>query len=499
MSQYLKVSSAQGIGGKVMTVLKNIFIFIRTFLGWLPKIICYYLLVVFITMLIPAFFREEMTDGWKAEDNRLAQRLSSTQERVLSIDDYKDAEYWRYKIVSQATDKIDMVNFNYRKDMGGLTFTSVLMEAADRGVKVRLIVDGTSLLDAGNLYTLMNSHPNIDVKIYNPVYPLMPWIGTYRMHEKFIIIDDEIYLLGGRNQNSLFVGEYDDVSRKNRDRDILVYELDKDTHNSLMDVEEYFEEFWAMDDVKITKSYSERNSKDWKKYKNFVGQMSTMRDELMERMPDAFTSVNWFEETLVADRVDFIRGDTKAYNKAPIVYNRLLERMKNGKDIIVETPYIILNRNHYQDLTDLESMDGVHVKYLTNSPETGANLFGSSEQRFKRKAALSTGSDLYEHIGPQSQHTKTVLIDDRLSIVGTFNYDMRSIYLDTESMVCVDSPELNAILRQQAKEKIDSSRQILMNGSVKYGANCKESRISIIKGVMLDFIHIITYPFRRLM
>ncbi|MDD7363389.1 MAG: phospholipase D-like domain-containing protein [Firmicutes bacterium] len=483
-----------------MLTFKDLLNFLQMIISWIPRIIGYYLLFLAIALIVPPLFKAAMPENWLERDRELAAAPMSDRERVMSIDDIHDAEFWRYRLLTQAEETVDMAIFSYRDDMGGITFTSALMDAADRGVKVRLLVDGINLKTVGSEYfSLIDNHPNIEVRIYNPIRFFKPWTFNYRLHDKFIVVDDQVYMLGGRNQNSLFIGDYDDEPKKNQDRDLIVYEGDKHTRNSLMQVEDYFEEIWNLDKVKKVKPLSKDREKDLKQYRDFEERTGELQRQLKEKMPDAFRETDWVAETLPSRRVELIRGSGKAGNKPPLVYRRLLERMKKGKDIIVETPYIILNKGHYEDFSDLNEAYGAHVSYLTNSPEYGANIVGNAEELFNRKAILRTGSDLYEYMGAQSQHTKTILIDDEISLVGTFNYDMRSIYLDTESMLCVDSPELNAELREQMREKMDASRQVLPGGEMEYGPDARKESLSTPKSVFLKGVHFLTYPFRHLL
>ena len=90
---------------------------------------------------------------------------------------------------------------------------AALMSAADRGVKVRVIIDGFSgFLDVKGKGTqwfqALASHENISLRIYNPLTPLKPWKMQARLHDKYLIIDHQMFLLGGRNTTNLFLGDY---------------------------------------------------------------------------------------------------------------------------------------------------------------------------------------------------------------------------------------------------------------------------------------------------
>ena len=91
---------------------------------------------------------------------------------------------------------------------------------------------------------------------------------------------------------------------------------------------------------------------------------------------------------------------------------------------------------------------------------------------------------VYEYMAPHSCHTKAVLIDDRMSIVGSYNLDMRSTYLDTELMLAVDSTELNAIIRKEAEHDKTFSKT-MENGKYTYGGKLQNKRIKHRKEIIL--------------
>ncbi len=135
-------------------------------------------------------------------------------------------------------------------------------------------------------------------------------------------------------------------------------------------------------------------------------------------------------------------------NKEPWMWYALNQLMKQGKHVKVYTPYIICGKEMYQDLTAL-TKQGTSVEMLTNDVASGANPWGCTDYLNQKKKIHKTGVKVYEFMGAHSSHTKAVLIDDRMSIVGSYNFDMRSTYQDTELMLAVDSEELNALLQKE--------------------------------------------------
>ena len=93
----------------------------------------------------------------------------------------------------------------------------------------------------------------------------------------------------------------------------------------------------------------------------------------------------------------------------------------------------------------------IPVEIITNDVASGANPWGCTDYLNQKEKIHATGVKVYEFMGKHSCHTKAVLIDDRMSIVGSYNMDMRSTYQDTELMLAVDSKELNAVIRGRSR------------------------------------------------
>lgn len=127
--------------------------------------------------------------------------------------------------------------------------------------------------------------------------------------------------------------------------------------------------------------------------------------------------------------------------KEPQVWYTLMALLGTAREQAeIHTPYLVCNRAMYEDLT--RAAAGCDLRITLNSPQTSANLFGSGVYLNEKQNILRTGASILEYRGGSSSHTKALCIDDRLAIVGSFNFDMRSAYLDTELMLVVDSPAL---------------------------------------------------------
>ena len=113
------------------------------------------------------------------------------QERVLSVDDNRDALIWRLRMIENAEKTLDLSYFGFVDDESGQDVMSALQAAAERGVKIRLLADGSNYqLDRSTRFRTLAASPNIDVRIYNPINIIIkPWQVNYRMHDKYLIAD----------------------------------------------------------------------------------------------------------------------------------------------------------------------------------------------------------------------------------------------------------------------------------------------------------------------
>jgi len=206
------------------------------------KIFCLFLLiVVLVNILSPLFCRKP--DEKYVESLRETEFTSETEgtERICCIDDNEEALLWRLRMIGTAKESIVLSTFDLRADDNGTKILAALNCAAARGVKIQLLIDGIyqQLFLAGSSdFQALASYENVEVGVYNPVTPVNLLKVNYRMHDKYLIVDEKMYLLGGRNSNDIFLG--DQTKGINEDRDILVYDTSEGQGESLNQLEDYF-------------------------------------------------------------------------------------------------------------------------------------------------------------------------------------------------------------------------------------------------------------------
>lgn len=366
-------------------------------------------------------------------------------DRAYVIEDNSEALAERVRMIEQAEKRIILSTFEFRADESGKDILAALIHAAGRGVEVRVLVDGfPALLQMkGNPYfQALSTMEQAEIKLYNQVNLLMPWKSMGRLHDKYLIVDDYLYLLGGRNTYDYFLG---DNGYKNYDRDVLVYSMEPENEeSSIHQLIDYFESVWEQETCRYFYNHQEKASK---------AQIVQAREELEERYLElqetyALREAPDYEQmTFAVNRITLLSNPIHVYAKEPEVFYALTQLMKESEEeITIHTPYIICNDWMYEELRAI-CAGNRHVNLMTNSAANNGNPFGASDYILNKGKLLDTGLTIYEYEGGVSYHGKSITIGDDLAIVGSFNMDMRSVYLDTELMLVIHSQKVTQQLR----------------------------------------------------
>jgi len=410
--------------------------------------------------------------------------LMKSKTGVYVLEDGSGSMVARAWLSEYAEKTIDIQYFIFSTDNIGLIACDYLIRAADRGVKVRIIVDDIMVdADIQDLLTF-DSHENITVKIYNPGVNLGKNIfnkiekfttdfrsANQRMHNKTFIVDGKVIITGGRN----IADEYFDYDHEYnfRDRDILL--LGKVSEN----VNKSFDEFWNSSlSVDVThlikedssKIYSENRFKNLHDYAcnpdNFWPQVR----ERIENLPTTFNSIQNSGDLVWLEDVEFI-SDLPGKNNGKnglggggISTSVLIDLVKNAKSSIeIQTPYLItseLSQNLFREAFER----GVKIRILTNSLASTDNVEAFSSYQTDREKLLETGVRIFE-FRPDAEeririltgelqekldhrpifglHAKSMVIDNKITVIGTFNLDPRSANLNTECIVIVHSDKIS--------------------------------------------------------
>lgn len=430
--------------------------------------------LIFMIIVIVVFFLYVLLGAtipflsYKQVDDTYAEQFDAASfygdavsvDRAMLIETSSSAWEERIRMIARAQDRIIISSYDFRSDESGLDVLAALLDAADRGVEIKIIIDalaGLSQMEGDESFYALSSHPHVEVKLYNRIDFLKPWKLQVRLHDKYMIVDDYTYMLGGRNINDLFLGEYESIY-KNCDREVLIYNTlgeDDGGESSLRVLEAYFFEMWDMDDCTYFHESDSLGEKE-----AVARQAAFLRErceQLRASRPELFGEFDYSKATVETKGIWLLSNPMHTGVKQPQVFYSLIELMKTAQDrVLIHTPYIVCNEYMYGELASVAQAVG-DVRLVINSVENANNLATAADYIRTKPDILDTGVSVYEYDGG-AFHCKSILIDERLCIIGSFNLDMRSAYLDTELMLVIDSEELAGELGRYMLEFEGDSR-----------------------------------------
>jgi phosphatidylserine/phosphatidylglycerophosphate/cardiolipin synthase-like enzyme len=348
--------------------------------------------------------------------------------------------------------------FLWREDETGLALMQELIAAAKRGVRVRLLGDGVFFLrEPDKVSAMAQSSPNFELRLYNPVNQRVASLDigilenlildftavNHRLHIKILTVDGEHTLIGGRNIGDKYFGQ--DPEFNFIDRDILM------KGPAVADAENAFELFWqdsrTVTAMKLKDVAASEPNTAWL---NQTPQLTITEDKKVD--------IDWRTVHIVSvwyDRPGLI-GDESRYDPE-LVVDRLVTLVGSAqKSVLIETPYLVLGERTRALFHELRSKKPeMPILFLTNSLASTDNWqtyaafqsqLRSMLEDFRFLLYLKKPHSMVERSnGPgtiSSLHSKTSIIDERYTSIGSFNWDPRSGIWNAEIMVVIDDASL---------------------------------------------------------
>lgn len=454
---------------------------------WVVLLLVLFLIYELIGALAPFVSPKKVTEELPETAEFYGKDYRKDVDRAAVIESNKEALSLRLAMFEEAKESIVMTSFDIREgESTSDIFASLL--AADRGVKVRIIVDGMYgmlHMSGKDLFKAAGSHENIEIKFYNTPNLLMPWTINGRMHDKYIIVDNRMMLMGGRNTFDYFLGEYEGKS-VGYDREMLVYNESEQKESVIQDVEAYFEALWN-DSLCKTKydgdseKFEQEREKSAERYEN-----------LTIETPD------WETRTVETKKISFVSNPTHIYGKEPYVYEILRQLMVHAKErVLVHTPYAVFSNDMYEGMSEV-AKKVPSAEIILNSIASGDNICASSDYMKNKQKVIDTGMQLHEYMGKYSTHGKSVLIDDTIAAIGSYNFDNRSTYVDTETMLVADSEPLAKELETHLNVLKEGSLPVNADGTYGENGEVKEKQISESKEWKIKALSHLMWMFRYL-
>ncbi len=454
-----------------------------------------------------AFTDTQATTLGQAFANDMAVRPG--QSGFFPLNNGLDAFVARAVLAQVAQRSIDTQYYMIHNDVVGSLFVDQLYKAAERGVRVRLIVDDIDQEGRDFEAAVLDSHPNIEVRIFNPFgrntgRTLQYVTGfnkqTRRAHNKSFTVDNQATILGGRNIGNEYFKA--DPELEFVDMDVLaVGPVAKGVSAS-------FDQYWNSPlsypvAALVEKPFLPAEIEQRKKvFDDFISQQTDseylrhLRDsDLAHLLRHGRLVYHWGKGEVIADDPEKLTHDFKEtqYHLATALKPHFAAAKK---ELIISSPYFVPGKSGVAFFKQLRAR-GVRVRVLTNSlSSTDVSLVHAGYARY-RKALLRMGVELYEMNKNLSQeehdkakngglgrskaslHAKFFIMDRKTVFIGSLNLDARSVIQNTEIGVIFDSPAMaaqasdsfeqninKAAFRLELKTKADGSEQILWHGQV---------------------------------
>jgi len=385
----------------------------------------------------------------------------------------QDAFLMRISLVQAAERSVDLQYFSVRNDTTGKLLLEAILHAADRGVRVRMLLDDWNLKDFESGVEALNTHPNIEIRVFNPFatenQSALSSMGNYftrfdqfarRMHNKALIADNQMAIMGGRNLGDEYFGAGSDFNF--RDMDVLAAGpiVEKISGN--------FDKFWNSKEVYPLLALSIPKP-DTNKVAQIRQELQLHWEEVMKSPMGTYlhespaimqlkkkeTSLIWAPAEFSADSPYKIEKPENMTRSKP---EKRIDKLADNAhhEFIIVSPYFVPLESGTRWLDSL-ARQGVSVRILTNSLSSTDMVIAYAGYSHYREALVASGVNLYElkaiggkpphHIfkGSSSQnslHAKFYIIDRRDLIIGSFNMDPRSIEYNTEQVLVIHSKAL---------------------------------------------------------
>ncbi|KVW34868.1 phospholipase D family protein [Burkholderia ubonensis] len=369
-----------------------------------------------------------------------------------------------------ATRTLDMQYYIATEDTTGKLLLGAALYAADRGVRVRMLVDDLNFRDIDRVMAALNTHPNIEIRVFNPFGASQRDVMqrttifftridrfTRRMHNKAMIADNQVAIVGGRNLGD----EYFSASPTLQFRDLDVLAAGPVTH----DISASFDAYWASGssyplrvlnhqtfDPKELDAMRDELRAHWRKNAQPYNAKPLNATPLAQQIARGELGLVWAPAEFEADAPDKVAQPTDDYVSPPM--RRLAELIRAAQhEFLAFSPYFVPHDEGVKILGDTTAR-GVRVAILTNSLAATDAVAVQAGYGPYRVPLLRHGVELYEYkarpgrprlLGSRSRaslHAKAYVIDREILVIGSMNLDRRSAHLNTELALVIHSPAL---------------------------------------------------------
>jgi len=417
-----------------------------------------------------------LSDDATALDRELVPLLARNPGKTgaIMLPDGVDAYAARAISARQAGRSLDLQYYIWHDDLTGRMLAHEAWMAAERGVRVRILLDDIGIGDMDATLLAMDSHANIELRVYNPfrnrtgVMRLLEmvqraWGVNHRMHNKAWIADGRVAVVGGRNVGVEYFSAAEEFNF--HDLDMVLF------GPAVADASVIFDDFWnseaaipiealnrkppATIRAVLTQIQEESRSDEARRYLDAMELSPSVRRYFSQELTPIWSEgirilsdppIKWRGDARENWLVEHLVGDIAQAERAALLISPYFVPGVDGTDSLVGLAgrgvHVSVVTNSLA-ANDVVAVHGGYVRYRKTLLEGGVHLFETRSQ-----SDVKADSSLFGSSGA-SLHTKAVLIDGRRGFVGSFNLDPRSANLNTEMGVLFDDPALGAALFEE--------------------------------------------------
>ncbi len=398
-----------------------------------------------------------------------------------------DALSARLILIERAEATLDVQYYLWGDDPIGDLFFDRIFTAADRGVRVRLLIDDIGTRTIEDVLPTLEAHPNIELRLFNPfasrgVRLFDAWDGlrlNRRMHNKSLTADNEVTIMGGRN----IAAEYFSANPKYNFGDLDVVGIGSVARDTSQMFDRYWNDRYSVPYEQlnpVTPSSAEQEAlRD-----GLRGSYAVLADSPYAEIVSTtyseleFTSVDsyyWAPYKLVYDEPDkALADDTQADDRITTSLRQVVEAAES--ELLIMSPYFVPRKQGIEWLSGIAG-SGVQIDVLTNGLAANDHIFVYGGYAPVRKPLLREGVRFFELRGDlvidgtkesgaedadSKLHGKAFIVDRSYVFIGSFNWDPRSANLNTEMGVVVAHPELASSMAEGVYEAIPENAYTVM-------------------------------------
>lgn len=417
-----------------------------------------YLLIALILSTLPHIRTKTVSEKSKQLLPNIHRKAAASQDacdQILLVQDMTTAFDARVQLLRSATSSVDIVYHTIQSGSSTDAFFGEVVKAAERGVTVRILLDAKAGMMSSSVrkkLQILDSHPGIACREFNPVRWLRPWEWHTLLHDKFIIADEAYLMLGGRNLGDRFYNPDGYAGALVDDWEALVFG-NGSKESVLPRAAAYMNLLW---NHPLTVAAFKKHKENMAEYR----QLMELADAFEHKNPKFYQcSLGQYRETAVPAAITLLYNPVHTGQKEPWVGYQLKKlAMQAADSVLIQTPYSTANRFLLNTLTQVGK--NAEVTILTNSMAGSPNYPAFSNYYYNRKKFITTGATIYEYQNGDSIHGKAMVFDHRFSALGSLNLDDRSLHIDTETMLLVDSSEFAAVLTDAITKYVRKSLKL---------------------------------------